>query len=233
MNKFLIAVITLLLLASTAFASDVTKVNLLGTNTVQTQIFKNIPQARVTLLSSDVSKKAADAIISDLKAFSKLSKAPAYLVINSQGGSVEEGMKIIRVIRSIKAQTGMPTYCIVEGNALSMAAVIMTFCHKTYVHKDSLIMFHEGGYSIGGTVSEVPIRIKAINDYIEAVDRMLADQLGITYQKYSELRKLEYWLVGEQAVRYGFADGITENFYYTKEPVKQSMFELIFQYWRL
>ena len=140
-----------LLIATTAAASDMTKVHLGMMTEVKTVKIDKINQDRVLLLLGKVTDAAVDPLVASIKEFAKNPKEPLYLVIDSVGGRLDAGQKLIDTIRGAKAVHGLKTTCIVTANALSMAAVIASYCHQTYLQPNAVMMFHEASYGIEGT----------------------------------------------------------------------------------
>jgi len=66
--------------------------------------------------------------------------------INSGGGDIDEGFKLIRDIERSK----VPVVCIVDGEADSMASEIFVTCPKRVMTKRSLLMIHQPGYGGNG-----------------------------------------------------------------------------------
>jgi ATP-dependent Clp protease protease subunit len=223
------AVIAINLLINAAEASDLTKVNLKAAPMpVQTIKLAKINQDRVLLLLENITKISVEPIISKIKDFAKTSKEPIYLVIDSNGGSVNAGQTLIDTIRGAKSVRGLKTICVVTNNALSMAAILASYCHQTLMTPSSIMMFHEAGYGVEGTATEIRTYVKFTDKYLKGFEQRLAKQLGITYEQYVELRRDELWLTAEEAVEMGFADALIENFYYEAEPTKDNIFTILF-----
>jgi ATP-dependent Clp protease protease subunit len=212
LKKSLILIATLLLTTS-IFASDITKVNLKNDNKVNytTLIVKS---ERAVVLNGVVRSKNTGAIIDMLKAFNEESSDNIYLIINSPGGSVIDGYELVNTIKSLKAKV----YCAIESEAFSMAAIISQYCYKTYIHKYAAMMFHEASYSVEGKTSEINTMVAFTNKYLEALDMDLASQMKISYKDYKRIIMNEWWVTAIDAAKAGLVDGVLENLYYTARP---------------
>lgn len=106
-----------------------------------------------------------------------VSKDPVYVLINSAGGGVYEGLQFVDAIKAVQAR-GVVVKCFVPNIAMSMAFVIYTQCNERYAMKYSLLLFH-------------PMRATLMGAY-------RADELG---DLSSSLRMLEEPLVAEMIAR--------------------------------
>lgn len=68
-----------------------------------------------------------------------------YLYINSRGGSINTGFKLINALK----MSGAKVYGRVEGRASSMAALIAVSCDKLRLSSSSYIMFHKSYLDFG------------------------------------------------------------------------------------
>jgi ATP-dependent Clp protease protease subunit len=229
MKKFLVALavtVVSLFLFNLAEASESVKANLKGTNKVKYYTLK-IDSARAVVMKGVIKTDNTDALKKQIISFKEADgKLPIFIVLNSPGGSIVAGFEFITLIKSIPN----PTYCVIESEAFSMAAIISQYCTHTYIHKYGGIMFHEAAYGVDGSVSQVNSRVTFINNYIKSLEDDLALQMGITYTEYKDLTAKEWWVTATQAVQYGLADGIVNKLYYTALPPEKkfSIFEFNF-----
>ena len=137
-------------------------------------------------------------------------EGPVIVRINSPGGSVLPGL---RIIRSLLSAPG-PVICEVEDLAASMAAIILESpgCGVRRVHVYSLIMFHEAAVSGVDTLRQnesgaLAERLKAVNLALAA---LVAPRLGLTVEEYltRTLGGREIWVVGLYAVSAHVADEV-------------------------
>jgi ATP-dependent Clp protease protease subunit len=129
--------------------------------------------------------------------------------INSPGGQVGVGLALIQRVR----ETGIPTTCVVEDYAISMAAIFLesSACGERVVHAHSLVMFH--GVRSG---AEGPQRIQENNAAaMAAINRMgailVCSRTGWNVDDYVQaivVEGRELWLVGDLVVSMGAADKV-------------------------
>lgn len=104
---------------------------------------------------------------------------PIDLVINSPGGYVSIGFRIITVMKHIKSQ-GTKIRCFVPGMAASMAFQILLHCSERHVLDLSQLLFHRvrvfiGGGFGGGTVLTGPDSLRLARDLSLADKMIIAD----------------------------------------------------------
>lgn len=216
MKRFLSVVLIGIFMAGIIHASDKTKVNLKGTNSVKRSKLV-INSDRAVVLKGVIKTSNADAIITSLKKFNESAPDNIFIIIDSPGGSVVDGYNLINTIRSLRAKV----ICAVEADAYSMAAIISQYCSETYLLKYSSMMFHEASYYVSGKASDINIMVDFTNKYLRALDIDLAKQMGITFDEYQTRIAQEWWVTAEEAIKFGLADGLLDTLYYTALPPKQ------------
>lgn len=124
--------------------------------------------------------------------------------INSEGGSVRQGMVIYNALRAFPGAK----VAIIEGLAASMASIIMQACDERVMTKGAFVMIHNVAAEADGDASD----LRKVADIIE---KMQGDALDIyesrTGKPRAELEGLlkeETWYSAEEAVANGFADSV-------------------------
>ena len=215
MKKLFAALIGILFLMSIGwgYASETTKVNLKGKNSIKH--FKlTIDNSRAVVLKDEVEQFNVDAIVTKIKDFAKENNHPIFMIINSPGGSVEAGLELMNTMKSVH----VPIYCAIETEAFSMAADISQYCTKTYIHKYATMMFHQASYAVSGKADQIEIRVAFTGRYLKAIEKDLASQMGITYEQFLNKRGVEWWVVADEAAQFGLVDGVLDELYYTVKP---------------
>lgn len=211
--RSILAGIFLSILATAAFASDTTKYNPKGSNPLDITTFHNVTSDRVAYLKGEVDAFAALSITRRIREMSRSPKLPAYLVIDSPGGSIMAGIDIIDAIRGAKAQTGLRVTAIITGLAASMAAVIAINCDTTYTTEYGVLMFHRASYGVGGDQDQVLSRVRSIDAWLTLFEKRVAKQLGMPFARYCTLRNSELWLNATEQVAFGYVDGFVSDFF--------------------
>lgn len=140
-----------------------------------------------------------------------------YILIDSPGGSVVNGLHIIRDIRA----SGIPTTCYVGTMAASMAAVIFesNACGERIMYPGSLLMFHGASDPTGGNEKDHQNALSALQAMNWMMARIAAPRMKMTpsefYRKISSGE--EIWADGVTAVAQKMADRVVPDL----PPVKE------------
>lgn len=117
------------------------------------------------------------------------------VVINSTGGFVEAGEKMLTQLESEQAR-GVRIVCFVRGQAASMAFNILTRCDRRIATKNSSLMFHWSHLTKVETLLETPLTYKRL----EALAKDLKDgddKWHVANIKALKLEKVDYELFAD------------------------------------
>jgi len=126
------------------------------------------------------------------------------LYIDSYGGSVHAGTRVIEFIRSLQAKD-IAVECI-GRSFMSMAFVIMQTCDKRYVLQNSVGMQHQMSFGIRGSIESMRNYFD-LNDQINSklVD-LQTKRIGIDKAAFEKKTAHDWWLYGEKNVKENVAD---------------------------
>ena len=127
-----------------------------------------------------------------------------YVYIISPGGSVLNGMEIVRTMRSL-SDSGVSIKCVAD-TALSMGFVIFQYCPVRYVTMSSVLMQHQMNMGIRGPINQVVNYISFIKSIEESVDTFQADRMGKTLDQFHALTGHDWWSFGKNSVTENAAD---------------------------
>lgn len=106
---------------------------------------------------------------------------PIFLIINdSPGGSVMEGFRIIKTMKSIQA----PVYVVVRERAASMAAAITTLADRSFAYPDAIILYHEIQASMGGSLKENESQLEMVKKWWKRLASPIADKMNMTIENF-------------------------------------------------
>jgi ATP-dependent Clp protease protease subunit len=137
-----------------------------------------------------------------ITALSKQSKEPIVLLINSPGGSVLSGEKIVSAMEASRANV----YTVCVGMCASMAAIIHQYGTQRLATDRSVLMFHDASAMIGGRVSEMLSILNLIKRKLEKTNRFIAERANMPYDEFVNLGANNYWIDAEDAVEKRFVD---------------------------
>ncbi len=147
-----------------------------------------------------------DVMAADIREQLALAKgAPVNVHINSEGGSVTEGMAIYSALRSYAGKkTG-----IVEGIAASMASLVLMACDERRVTKGAFVMIHSPSGGAKGTADELAHAAELLGKIRSEMLDIYESATGMLRAELEKLVDYETYFTAEEAVASGFADSVT------------------------
>jgi ATP-dependent Clp protease protease subunit len=131
------------------------------------------------------------------------------IYINSPGGSVTSGMKMIQAVKDLKKiNKNVRTTCYVDFAASMAFALTQTICDERLLGQASVLMQHQATFGVQGRTGEVVSRLEMINAILSTMNKAEAKRLKISEEKLNKLTKDEWWLVGDDAISNNAADSL-------------------------
>lgn len=173
--------------------------------------------SRVVDLVGEVNGRSIARAIEQVR---ELEKTPGniYLAIDSPGGSVFAGAKLVTVIESAK----QPVITVCVGMCASMGAVIFSYGKQRLMVDRSVLMFHGASGGAQGDISKVLSLLKFVNKFTEKADAYIAARANMDYKTFMVRVEKEIWIDGEDAVKEGFADRLV-SLHTVGEPVSSTL----------
>lgn len=158
-------------------------------------------EERVLYLFGSINSESANKIIKDLISLDKKNNNDITIYINSNGGSVIDGLAICDVMKVIKSD--IKTICV--GNASSIAAVILSSgtIGKRFITKNFFVMVHEVSVDTSGKINDICLEIDHIKQINIAMKKILFENTKI-----DNLLSINSWYNSKMAIEYGIVDGI-------------------------
>jgi ATP-dependent Clp protease protease subunit len=127
-----------------------------------------------------------------------------YLVLDTPGGSVDAGMRLIDMIDGLPQKVDTVTVF-----AASMGFHIVQHLNSRLILPSGTLMSHRARGGVEGQLpGELNTRVNFYMDELEKEDRFIAARIGLPYEKYRDLIRDEYWVGGETAIRDKMADEV-------------------------
>jgi ATP-dependent Clp protease protease subunit len=135
---------------------------------------------------------------------SKLKKGkPLYIVLNTPGGSIQDGLMIIETAKSLKR----PVHTISLFSA-SMGFVISQYLGDRLAIDSAIIMTHKA--RVGGVGGDVPGSfINMANyllNYVNSINERIAKRSGKELEDYNRLIESDFWMGTDLALDHNFID---------------------------
>lgn len=166
--------------------------------------------ARIVLLTDEVSDSSADRIVAELLALSADDpESDICLFVNSPGGSVLAGLAVYDVMQLVPNDV----VTVAAGLAASMGQVLL--CGgapgKRFALPNAQVLMHEGSAGIGGTASDVAIQAANLVATLERMRSIIARHTGRPIEQVAEDVGRDRWFDAEQAQEYGFVDHVVSS----------------------
>lgn len=115
-----------------------------------------------------------------------------FIVINSPGGSVMEGMKIIDHIKTL-ASNNIKTKCIADF-AASMAFAILQSCQYRYTISSGILMQHQMSLEVSGNLFSIKTYMDMINKININLDTEQANRINLDYNEFVSKITNDWWI---------------------------------------
>jgi len=170
-------------------------------------IYSRLLKDRIIFLGTPIDDTIANLIMAQLLHLeSDDPDKDVFLYINSPGGSITSLFAIYDTMQYIKPDVN--TVCM--GMAASAAAVILAggAPGKRFALPHARVMLHQPHGGTQGQATDIEIQARLIVQMREQLNRILAEHTGQTYEKVSIDTERDYWMIADDAVKYGVVDSI-------------------------
>lgn len=131
------------------------------------------------------------------------------LIIDSPGGSVYAGMRLIEAMQNAQ-YGGTRVTCVVPRLAASMAAVILEGCDERLMGRQATLLFHTA--SIGGAAGnawELERLVRELHAINTRIAIFVAGRLGMPLAEYeAHVADRDFWMGYEQALEVHAVDAV-------------------------
>lgn len=153
----------------------------------------------VLLLRGEITEKLATQFVYELN--QKPNKQGVYVFLDTNGGSVDAGNKIVGEIQKYGLD------CIAH-KAISMGFVILQSCRNRYITPMGTLMQHQISYGVSDEKAKVESYVEFIKQIGDYLNGMQADKIGISHDEMRKRTYNDWWLFGENAVQANCVDEI-------------------------
>lgn len=169
-------------------------------------IYSRLLYDRIIYLGDEFNSETCNLITTQLLYLNNVNNDPIDIYINSPGGSVIDGLSIIDTLNLIKS----PVNTICTGLAASMGAVLLSCGEKgnRAVLPHSRVMLHQVSDGMFGTYSDLEIALKQTERCKQDLYKILASNLGKSYEEIEQLCDRNNWFVGQEAVDLGIVNKV-------------------------
>ena len=130
-------------------------------------------------------------------------KQDVYVYLDTNGGSVSEGTKIINEV------TKHNMSCIAH-RAYSMGFVILQSCANRYVTPYATVMQHQISYGMASEKAKMESYVHFVDQVGEQLEKMQATKIGMCPKMFKEKTYNDWWLSGDNIINENVADEIVD-----------------------
>lgn len=170
-------------------------------------IYSRLLKDRIIFLGTPIDDAVANLVMAQLLHLeSEDPDRDVNLYINSPGGEITSLFAIYDTIQYIKPDVS--TVCM--GMAASAAAVILAggTRGKRFALPHARVMLHQPHGGARGQATDIEIQARLIVQMREQLNRILADHTGQEYEKVASDTDRDFWMLAEEAVKYGIVDDV-------------------------
>ena len=132
-------------------------------------------------------------------------RKPILLYINTPGGSVVDGFGLIDAI----LQSKTPVYTINQAMAASMGFLIFIAGNKRYSMKHGEFLMHDGNTFTWDSTAKAKDRLDfETNELEKSTKEYIISRTKIDEQLYDEKYRIEWYMLADDAKKYGICDYI-------------------------
>jgi len=137
----------------------------------------------------------------------RLPDGPVTVRINSDGGSVREGLAIYNILKEHPHEVTT----VIDGGAFSIAAYIAMAGDKREISENGMLMVHGARSETFGNVSQHEQTVEMLKTADAAMKKAFIEATGKTPEDVSAMLAVDTWLDADQALAEGFVTEITKK----------------------
>lgn len=142
-----------------------------------------------------------DEQLADEFIYNLIKNNPKYVYINSPGGSILAGNRIVSQLIQRNVT------CIAE-RAYSMGFVILQACNKRYITPMSTVMQHQASLGIRGELYQITNYLNMVHAIENKLNKMQAERIGLKEDEFRKKITTEWWLFAENIIQEKVADKV-------------------------
>lgn len=177
-------------------------------NLAHIDLFSKLMSNRIIFIDTEINSTMSSVIQAQLLYLSSISKEQITIYINTNGGSVYDGLGIYDTMQFVKKRCSIKTVCI--GMAASMGAILLSggTKGKRYGLKHSRTMIHQPMGGAVGQVTDIKITYEEIEKLQKELYEILADNTGKSLEVITKDCDRDFWMTAEEAIDYGIIDNV-------------------------
>lgn len=173
---------------------------------------KLVPQPKVFRinLSTEIDGSVADGLDRAFEVAKLIKPDAIMLVINSPGGEVGAGWRMVTAIRN----SPIPVHCVVDGMAASMAFILLQSCTTRTMTPESILLAHQPYTYVDAPmhINELRTLLNALQAMSDMAEVMCANRMGISQQEFHEqTSSVDWWMSSISGMKWHAVDGVVKS----------------------
>jgi ATP-dependent Clp protease protease subunit len=159
---------------------------------------------RQLFLYGEINSQTANHIKQHLLAYDIVANQPITMYISSPGGSCDDGLAIIEVMKHINSDV----ITVLSGAVASMASIIYVAGDKRISFQTSSWMQHPLSSWNADYFNFIKDRTKYLDKFNKLLNQIMKENTKLTPADYKKMETGELWLMGEELLSKGISDKI-------------------------
>ncbi len=132
---------------------------------------------------------------------------PIFLVLDTPGGSIDDGEDLIQFAKSIRNLHTITLFAASMGSA-----IVQALPGKRLITEHGVQMYHRAKVGLSGQIEdgELEVRLTLIKNMVRALEQRNASRMSMPLQTYKKRVKDEMWFSASQAMAERAADAIVD-----------------------
>ena len=167
-------------------------------------------RSRTVALFEPITPKSSRRVVASLLVLeAEDPKAPITLLINSPGGSVDDGFAIYDAMRFVSC----PVRVLCVGLSASAANIVLLGAPKgsRFSLPNTRVLLHQPSTGASGTASDLAITAREILKTRKRLNELLTAETGQKKERIEEDTNRDYWLSAGEAKEYGLIDRVVAS----------------------
>lgn len=172
--------------------------------------YERLLSERIILLNDVITENTIEKVVTPLLRMENDGSGEKITIyLNTNGGSVFDGLVLCNIIERLKTKTDI----IVLGYAYSMGSLILMAGKnnsnvKRYCYPFSTALIHGGSSFISGTSSQVKDYFKFNEKYEKRIANYIVDHTNLTADDYAAIERFEAYMDSDEMLEKGLVDEI-------------------------
>lgn len=193
------------------FDFDTLEVQLRNRSTVEDKILLNDMKERKIFLNDEIDAATVETACQMILRYNAMDKGlmpeerkPIYLYLDTYGGGVEAGFRLINTIMASK--TEVRTVCF--GFSYSMGFLIFIAGHKRYAAPYTRFLMHDGSLCVSGTPSKAQDQLEFNKRSESMIKDFVCSRTSISTKTYNKNATKEWYMFADDAKKNSVVDYI-------------------------